>query len=470
MEGECMNYHKLTQEDIKNLEDIVGASSLYTGDAIEIDVSHDELGTVSAYPEVHIIPEDKYQISKIMTYANKHLIPVTVRGSGTGLVGACVPLHGGILLDLSKMNKIIELDKTNMTLRVEPGVLLMDIYEYVEKENLFYAPDPGEKSATIGGNISTNAGGMRAIKYGVTRDWVRGLEVVLPEGDLVRFGSKVVKNSTGYGLKDLIIGSEGTLGIIVEATLKLIPLPKKSVSLLVPFNSREDAIAAAPQLILDHVLPTALEFLEKQSLQYSETFLGKKIPHNDYQAYLLISYDGNNEQAIEEDIEIASNLCINKYNAIDVFLVDTEERRKSVWTVRGGFLEAIKASTSEIDECDVVLPRSHIGEFLNYVRKVSEDLKIRIPYFGHVGDGNLHIYFCKDDLDDATWEEKLKVGFHALYQKAFSFGGLVSGEHGIGYAKKEYMKQLLGEKQINIMKGIKASFDPNHILNPGKVI
>jgi glycolate oxidase len=299
---------------------------------------------------------------------------------------------------------------------------------------------------------------------------VRGLEVVLPEGDLVRFGSKVVKNSTGYGLKDLIIGSEGTLGIIVEATLKLIPLPKKSVSLLVPFHSREDAIAAAPQLILDHVLPTALEFLEKQSLQYSETFLGKKIPHNDYQAYLLISYDGNNEQAIEEDIEIASNLCINKYNAIDVFLVDTEERRKSVWTVRGGFLEAIKASTSEIDECDVVLPRSHIGEFLSYVRKVSEDLKIRIPYFGHVGDGNLHIYFCKDDLDDATWEEKLKVGFHALYQKAFSFGGLVSGEHGIGYAKKEYMKQLLGEKQINIMKGIKASFDPNHILNPGKVI
>jgi glycolate oxidase len=465
-----MTYHKLTKQDISYIKDIVGDESLFIGDRIEKDFSHDELGTVFAYPEIHVMATDKYQISKIMAYAHQHLIPVTVRGSGTGLVGACVPLHGGILLDVSKMNHIVELDKTNLTLRVEPGVLLMDIYEHVEKENLFYAPDPGEKSATIGGNISTNAGGMRAIKYGVTRDWVRALEVVLPDGEIVQFGSKVVKNSTGYGLKDLMIGSEGTLGIIVEATLKLIPLPKKSVSLLVPFQSREDAIAAAPQIILDHVLPTALEFLEKQSLQYSETFLGKKIPHNDYAAYLLISYDGNNEKAIDEDIEIASSLCINKYNAIDVFLVDTEERKKSVWTVRGGFLEAIKASTSEIDECDVVLPRSHIGEFLSYVRKISDDLNIRIPYFGHVGDGNLHIYFCKDDLDDQTWHQKLKIGFDALYEKAFSFGGLVSGEHGIGYAKREYMQKLLGDKQLQIMRGIKASFDPHHILNPGKVI
>ena len=465
-----MNYHKLNQEDILYIKSIFGDEHTFLGDQIEHDYAHDELGTVSAYPEIHVTATDKFQISKVMKYSNEKKIPVTVRGSGTGLVGACVPLFGGILLDVSKMNKIVELDKTNLTLRVEPGVLLMDIYECVEKENLFYAPDPGEKSATIGGNISTNAGGMRAIKYGVTRDWVRGLEVVLPDGEIVQFGTKVVKNSTGYGLKDLIIGSEGTLGIIVEATLKLIPMPKKTVSLLVPFKSREDAIAAAPKLIMNHVLPTALEFLEKQSLQYSETFLGKKIPHNDYEAYLLISYDGNNEQAIEQDVEIASSLCIKEYNALDVFLVDTDERRKSVWTVRGGFLEAIKASTSQIDECDVVLPRSNIGEFLNYVRKVSKDLDIRIPYFGHVGDGNLHIYFCKDDLDDKTWSEKLKVGFNALYEKAFSFGGLVSGEHGIGYAKKEYMQKLLGDKQLNIMRGIKSSFDPNHILNPGKVI
>jgi glycolate oxidase len=465
-----MNYHQLNEQDIAYLISIVGEEHAFVGKNIEKDYAHDELGTVSAYPDIHVFAFDKSHVSNIMKYAYEKNIPVTVRGSGTGLVGACVPLYGGILLDLSKMNKIIELDKTNLTLRVEPGVLLMDIYEHVEKENLFYAPDPGEKSATIGGNISTNAGGMRAIKYGVTRDWVRGLEVVLPDGEMVQLGGKVVKNSTGYGLKDLIIGSEGTLAIIVEATLKLIPKPKKTVSLLVPFASREDAIQAAPQLIMEHVLPTALEFLEKQSLQYSETFLGKKIPHNNYNAYLLISYDGNNEQAIEEDVEIASALCVDKYKALDVFLVDTEERRKSVWTVRGGFLEAIKASTSQIDECDVVLPRSNIGAFLEYVRKVSDDLKIRIPYFGHVGDGNLHIYLCKDDFSDDEWQEKLKVGFQALYEKAFSFGGLVSGEHGIGYAKREFMRKQLGEKQLAIMRGIKASFDPKHILNPGKVI
>src|SRR3989339_961239 len=435
MEGECMTYHTLNQADIKYLKEIVGHEFTFVGEQIEKDFSHDELDTVSHYPEIHLLVKDKYQISKIMKYAFEKTIPVTVRGSGTGLVGACVPLYGGILLDVSKMNHIIELDQTNLTLRVEPGVLLMDIYEHVEKENLFYAPDPGEKSATIGGNISTNAGGMRAIKYGVTRDWVRGLEVVLPDGEIVQFGGKVVKNSTGYGLKDLIIGSEGTLGIIVEATLKLIPKPKKTVSLLVPFLNREDAISAAPRLIMDHVIPTAVEFLEKQALQYSEEFLGKKIPHNNFEAYLLISYDGNNEQAIQEDIEIASSLCINQYNAIDVFLVDTEERRSAVWNVRGGFLEAIKSSTSQIDECDVVLPRAHISEFLAYTRELSAKLGVRIPYFGHVGDGNLHIYFCKDNLSDADWKSKVDEGFELMYDKAFSFGGLVSGEHGIGYAK-----------------------------------
>ena len=260
------------------------------------------------------------------------------------------------------------------------------------------------------------------------------------------------------------------MGIIVEATLKLIPKPKKTVSLLVPFLNREDAIAAAPRLIMDHVIPTAVEFLEKQALQYSEEFLGKKIPHNNFEAYLLISYDGNNEQAIQEDIEIASNLCINKYNAIDVFLVDTEERRSAVWNVRGGFLEAIKSSTSQIDECDVVLPRAHISEFLAYTRELSAKLGVRIPYFGHVGDGNLHIYFCKDNLSDADWKSKVDEGFELMYDKAFSFGGLVSGEHGIGYAKRIYMEKLLGAKQMEIMRGIKKTFDPKNILNPGKVI
>lgn len=464
------SYKALDPNDIIFLKGLLGDSAVFEKDRIVSDMAHDELGSVRRMPDVHVLATTKEQVSSLMAYANIHHIPVTVRGSGTGLVGGCVPIHGGILLDLSKMNRILELDTTNMTLRVEPGVLLLEIYEHVEKEGLFYAPDPGEKTATIGGNISTNAGGMRAVKYGVTRDWVRGLEVVLPDGTLIRTGGKVVKNSTGYGLKDLIIGSEGTLGIIVEATLKLIKKPKRTISLLVPFNNREDAIAAAPQLITHHVLPTAVEFLEKQSLQYSEAFLGKRIPHNDFEAYLLLSYDGDNEAAIQEDVDLASKLCIEKLKAFDVFLVDTEERRQSVWTIRGAFLEAIKASSDSIDECDVVLPRAHISEFLAYVRQVSLDLAIRIPYFGHVGDGNLHIYFCKDQMPEHVWKEKLSKGFDLLYAKAFSFGGLVSGEHGIGYAKKAYMEKLLGARQIELMRGIKHTFDPNGILNPGKVV
>lgn len=462
-------YKKIDEKDLKYFYEVFGKENCFFSDEILAEYAHDELKQVKQLPEVHLLAANKFQVSKVMAYAYENQIPVTVRGSGTGLVGACVPIYGGILLDMSKMTKIIELDKTNMTLMVEPGVMLLDIYDVVEKEGLFYAPDPGEKTATIGGNISTNAGGMRAVKYGVTRDWVRGLEVVLPNGKIEKFGGKVVKNSTGYSLKDLVIGSEGTLAIIVEATLRLISLPKHQASLLVPFKNREDAIKAAPLLIKNHVTPTAVEFMEKQSLQYSETFLGKKIPHNNFDAYLLLSYDGNTADALEDDIEVASKMCI-ELGAVDVFLVDTDERKKGIWTVRGGFLEAIKASSSEIDEIDVVLPRSNISDYLSYVREVSEKLNIRIPYFGHVGDGNLHIYFCKDDLDETSWQSKITEGFDLLYDKAFSYGGLVSGEHGIGYAKKKYMKELLGEQQMLIMKGIKASFDPKKILNPGKVI
>lgn len=465
-----MKFYQFSNQDYEFLKNVVGSINVLIGSQIEKDFTHDELKTVSGIPDYHVFVKDKYEISRIMTYANEKLIPVTVRGSGTGLVGSCVAIYGGILLDTSRMNQIIELDKTNMTLTVEPGVILLDIYEKVEKEGLFYAPDPCEKTATIGGNISTNAGGMRAVKYGVTRDWVRGLEVVLPTGEIIDTGGKVVKNSTGYAIKDLMIGSEGTLGIITKAVLKLIALPKRTMSLLVPFRNNLEAISAAPKLLTNHVMPTAIEFLNQEALKYSEDFMGKKIPNHQYDAYLLISYDGHNEDVLMDDIEKASQICVDQLNAIDVYLIDTDERKKSVWTIRGAFLEAIKSSTTEIDECDVVLPRSHIAEFLDYTQNLSKELDIRIPYFGHVGDGNLHLYFCKDQLSDQVWKQKRDEGFKKLYQKAFSFGGLVSGEHGVGFAKKEYMEIQVGKKQISLMKEIKKVFDPNHILNPGKII
>lgn len=463
-------YKTLTEIDINKLKSMVEDQQLTLKNAIEDDFKHDELGTVEGSPDIHIYVKTTEEISAIMRYANDHKIAVTVRGSGTGLVGGSVALNGGILLDTSKMNNILELDKTNLTLTVEPGVLLLDIYEYVEKEGLFYAPDPGEKTATVGGNISTNAGGMRAVKYGVTRDWIRGLEVVLPTGEVVSFGGKVVKNSTGYALKDLMVGSEGTLGIITKATLKLMPKPTASVSLLVPFKQKKEAIEAAPNLIMDHVVPTALEYLEQEAIKHSEEFLGKTIPHNTYPAYLLVSYDGNSEASIARDVEIASDLCVNHYGAEDVYLIDTTERHNSVWSIRGGFLEAIKASTTLMDECDVVLPRSEIKAFLDYTKTISQENNLRIPYFGHVGDGNLHLYLCKDQYDEATWQDKKTTVFNQLYEKAHQLGGLVSGEHGIGYAKKTYMEHYLGQAQMRLMREIKQAFDPNKILNPRKIV
>jgi len=462
-------YKKITEQDIKVFKDIFGDNNCFVGDEIASEYAKDEIGTIVSFPEVRVIAKDKYQVSKLMAYAYNENIPVTVRGAGTGLVGGAVPVLGGVLLDVTGMDKIIELDHINMTLRVEPGVLMLDIYEEVLKNNLFYGPDPGEKTATIGGTISTNAGGMRAIKYGTTREWVRGLEVVLPNGELITVGGKVVKNSSGYPLKEMFIGTEGTLGIIVEATLKLTSLPKYSTSLLVPFKETSAAVKAAALLIEKHVTPTAVEYVNQPSLKYSKEFLGKHMPHDNYDAYLLLSYDGTSKEALANDINIASELCM-EYGAIDVYLIDTEERNSSVWTIRGAFLEAIKASTPLMDELDVVVPRNTIPEYLEYTEHVSKQLNMRMPFFGHVGDGNLHIYFCKDDMEEEVFAEKLKKAFDLMYDKAFSFGGLVSGEHGVGYAKKEYLARQIGPTQLELMKGIKKLFDPKNILNPDKIV
>jgi len=465
-----MNYHKPTHKDIDALRNILGSDLVHSGDAINTDYTHDELQTVFGQPDVLLFAKTKADVQKIMAYANEHVIPVTVRGSGTGLVGAAVPIHGGILLDMSKMNRMLELDRDHLTLTVEPGALLLDIAAFVEEKGLLYAPDPGEKTATIGGNIATNAGGMRAVKYGVTRDWIRGLEVVLADGSIERFGSKTVKNSTGYGLKDLLIGSEGTLGVITEIIVKLMPKPKKTISLLVPFDDCSQAIQTAVKVLASGVVPTGLEYFEKDLLAYSASFLGRRMPHHDHAAYLLFSFDGNNEQALDLTIDQISERLVEDFHAIDVYTIDTTERMTDVWSARGAFLEAIKSSTPMMDECDVVLPRAKIDAYLAYVRDLSKDMQVRMPYFGHIGDGNLHIYICQDQLSERDFRNAANRLFDLMYEKAASFGGLISGEHGIGYAKKAYMKRQLGNRQIELMRGIKRAFDPKNILNPGKII
>ena len=461
-------YNKVTAADVAALQAIVNETDVIFGEAINPDYAHDELGGIERMPEVLVRVQNTQQVSAVMRYAYEHTIPVTVRGSGTGLVGAAVPLYGGILLETTKMNKILALDPNNLTVTVQPGVLLMELAAFAEENDFLYPPDPGEKSATIGGNISTNAGGMRAVKYGVTRDYVRSLTVVLPNGEIQTFGAAVAKNSSGYSLKDLIIGSEGTLAIICEAVLKLVPLPKVSVSLLVPFPDMKTAIESVPEIIRSKVTPTAIEYMSRDTILFSESYLGKRFPDTKNDAYILLTFDGNSDAQVNQDMSVVADLCL-KIGALDAYIVDTDERKKSVWSARGAFLEAIKASTTEMDECDVVVPGNQVDTFIKYTHDLAKEFNVRIPSFGHAGDGNLHVYICRDALNDEDWEKTLSACFDKMYEKAVELGGLVSGEHGIGYAKKEFLRRQYGETPIALMQGIKQVFDPKNILNPGKV-
>jgi glycolate oxidase len=419
-------------------------------------------------PEVVVEVLSTEEVSLIMKYAYENNIPVTPRGSGTGLCGGAVAINGGILLSLAKMNKIIEIDEENLTATVEPGLLLMEFIKAVAEKDLMYPPDPGEKSATIGGNVMTNAGGMRAIKYGVTREYVRGMEVVLPNGEVIELGGKVAKNSSGYSLKDLMIGSEGTLGIITKIILKLIPMPKKTISLLIPFENLEKCIETVPKIIKSRAIPTAVEFMQKEVIEDAEEYLGKNFPDKSSEAYLLISFDGNSTEEIEKIYESTARLCL-KEGAIDVFISDTEERQESIWSARGAFLEAIKSSTPEMDECDVVVPINTIADFIRFVKKLEQKYEVRIRSFGHAGDGNIHVYVCKDQITDDIWKKKLETIMVEMYYKAAELKGLVSGEHGIGHAKVGFLNKSIGDVQMKLIRSIKQVFDPKNILNPGKV-
>ncbi len=461
-------YNKIDQDDINYFKSIIPPGRLHIGANVHEDFSKDELADTHKFPEVVAEAMHTEEISKLLKYCYENNIPVTPRGQGTGLVGASVAMNGGLMISTTKMNRFLELDKENLTLTVEPGVLLMEISKYVEEEDLFYPPDPGEKSATIGGNISTNAGGMRAVKYGVTRDFVRGLEVVLMNGEVLNVGGKVVKNSSGYSLKDLIVGSEGTLCFITKAILKLLPLPKVATSLLVPFPTLEQAVDTVPMIIKAKFIPTAIEYMERRVIKNAEDFLGKKFPDASSDAYLLLTFDGNTTEDVEKIYEKVAEVCLGA-GAIDVFISDTQERQESIWSARGAFLEAIKASTTEMDECDVVVPRNEVARFVKYTKEVEQLVDIRIASFGHAGDGNLHVYVLKDQYSDEVYKKKLGEAFDLLYKRADELGGHVSGEHGIGYAKIPYLRAQQGEIYMDLLKSIKLAFDPKNLLNPGKV-
>ncbi len=461
------NYNEITSENIAEITKIVGEDNLSTKTEDLETHSIDESPLKPHKPSLVVRPTSTRQVSELLTYANQHRIPVTPQGSRTGLSGANHPVYGGIALSMEKMNKILELDEENLMITVQPGVLIMDVHEETEKKGLLYPPDPGENSGSIGGNINTNAGGMRAMKYGVTRDFVNGLELVLPTGEVLEMGGKNVKDSTGYSLLDLIIGSEGTLGVVTKATLRLIPKPLKTALIYAPFTSIEDAAKAVSEIIHRKVNPFALEFITQHAVHTIEKYLERKLPDNKHPAYLLIGVESNSDEELMHDLETAGEACL-ELGAVEVYLAETQRQQDELWEARKAMADAYDAFY-DVDEADICVPRSRIPEFVERAMPLEKKHGVILVPVGHAGDGNIHWNVVRQEQDDEEWLMTIEESMRDLVELSISLGGTISGEHGLGYTKKQFLPLKVGEKQVELMKGIKQLFDPNQIMNPGKV-
>jgi glycolate oxidase len=428
----------------------------------------DETEDLVFLPDIVVRPETTEQVSEILKLCYREKVPITPRGGGTGLSGGALPVRGGVVLSLERMNKILEIDKENFFARVQPGVITQTFQETVEAEGLFYPPDPASRgSCTIGGNLAEGAGGPRALKYGVTKDYVHGVEAVLPQGDIVRFGGKLLKDVVGYSVLGLLIGSEGTLAVITEATLRLISLPGYRRTLLVPFTDMAAAARTVPAIMRRGIVPCALEFMEKACIKAIEVHREMKIQHSDAAAQLLIEVDGNDETQLEQELEVIAEEC-EKENALEVFVAETTAKQNEVWEMRRSAGEAVK-SISAYKEEDTVVPRARLPELVEGIHEIAHRWGISIISYGHAGDGNIHCNILKRDLDDGYWNEVLPKAIEEIFRLTVRLGGTISGEHGIGFSQKRYLPIALGHAEIELMKHLKNTFDPLGLLNPGKI-
>ncbi len=459
---------------LKKLKEIIPDKKRIVAHDIPEKYLSDTLGRLKGEAAALVFPQSTEEVSKILKYAHKHDIPVTPRGAGTNLVGSTVPVDGGIILDFSHMDKILELDENTMTITVQPGLLLQDLQKYVEERGLFYPPDPGEKASSIGGNISTNAGGMRAVKYGVTRDYVRGLEVVTADGSVLTAGGKNVKDASGLSLKNLYIGSEGTLAVITKCILKLIPKPETSLSVLVPYPDLKTGIRSVLSVLRANANPTAVEFMERKVVKLGEDFLGVKYPYPEAGSYILLTFDGHATE-VRENAERIRKLALDGGALAYLPLTDTAQNNPSndipsaadIWKVRGALVKAVEAF-SEQEPVDIVVPIDKTAEFISFINKLDEESGMQMVSFGHAGDGNVHLCVVRGDRDLKTWHKELKANMDKAYHKAYELGGITSGEHGIGISKRRYFLRETPGENLEIMNRIKDALDPKHILNDKK--
>ncbi len=466
-------YQQVDEQTLKRLQEILGPQNVSTDEEKRLTYSKDEEGDLEIVhlPDVVVFPEHTEHISHILRLANAQRIPVTARGAGTGLSGGAVPLFGGIVIAMEKMNQILELDLENLTITVEPGVVTDEIQKAAAAHGLLYGGDPCSSDASfIGGNVAENAGGNKVIKYGPTGTHVMGLEVVLADGSITVFGGKHVKDVTGFDFVHLMVGSEGVLGIITKIILRLLPLPKHIVDLLVPFSTVREAIAFVPKMIMEaKLMPVSIEFMDNASLQLTQRFLNTKLPFDSAGAHLIIELEGSDKEILADDYERLGKLCMD-HGALEVFIADNRNTRLKIWKARKAIAEAISAFYPHYCMEDVVVPTSKIPALMDRVDAISRKYSLATINFGHAGDGNMHVTFLNSETDSYHWETQIKEALHELYQCTIDLGGTLSGEHGIGMKRKPYLSMALDPAQIQLIRNVKKAFDPNWILNPGKIV
>lgn len=465
-----MKFKKIAPGDLALFKSVVGENYVFMDEESLRLAARDETEDLEYLPEAIVQPGSSREISEVLKYCNKQRIPVTVRGAGTGLSGGALPVYGGVVLDTKRLNRILNLDAQNFQVTVEPGVITQVLQEYVQEHGLFYPPDPAScGSCFIGGNVAENSGGPKAVKYGVVKDYVLNLEVVLPVGEIIWTGANVLKNTTGYNLTQLIVGSEGTLAVVTKIVLRLIPAVKHTVLMLAPFRSSIEACRAVNDIMLAGVTPSALEFMERNAILWAMEYTQNSTISlaDDIQAHLLIELDGNAMDLLQMQAEHVMEV-LGHFNTGEVLFANSHEQKQILWALRRKVGEAVKKHSVYKEE-DTVVPRAALPELLAAVKRIGLAYGFNSVCYGHAGDGNLHVNIIKENMSDEDWHNKLPVAIRELFAETVRLGGTISGEHGIGLVQKGYMDIAFDNTALNLMKGIKAVFDPNSILNPGKI-
>ncbi|MGY6560851.1 MAG: FAD-binding oxidoreductase [Luteibaculaceae bacterium] len=460
----------LTPTDVTYFASIVGSKYAFTDTETLENYAHDETEDLHFLPSLVLKPGSAAEIGAILAHCSKHKIPVTPVGARTGLSGGALPNHGGIALSTERLNKIVDIDTKNLQVTVETGVITQVLQEAVAEVGLFYPPDPSSKgSCFIGGNLAESSGGPKAVKYGVTKDYVLNLEVVLPTGEIIWTGANTLKNATGYNLTQLMVGSEGTLGVITKAVLKLLPLPTKNLLILVPFFSALEACEAVSAILRAGVTPSALEFMERDAIDWAIKFVdGINIPIQDeVQAHLLIEVDGNKDEVLQDEI---AQICavLEQFNIDEILFAEDQAQKDALWRMRRRIGEAVK-SNSVYKEEDTVVPRYYLPQLLSGVKEIGHKYGFKSVCYGHAGDGNLHVNIVRGSLSQSDWDNEVPKGIFEIFELVKSLGGTISGEHGIGLVQKPYLSVVFSDAHFALMRGIKQTFDPANILNPGKI-